>query len=103
VGFTGDFVSDCPFKLCSDSSNFDSAYFTDYTKFWSVLSGYWIGNLMRIPKMCLKQSFSHFKWVLQAILSFDCPFKLCFWQVKTLTPLFSQIIPNFGMFFQAIE
>jgi len=23
---------------------------------------------MRIPKMCLKQSFSHSKWVLQSIL-----------------------------------
>jgi len=30
---------------------------------------YWIGNLMRILKMCFKQSFSHFKWVLQPILS----------------------------------
>jgi len=24
---------------------------------------------MKIPKMCLKQSFSHLKWVLQSILS----------------------------------
>jgi len=24
---------------------------------------------MRIPKMCLKLSFSHYKWVLQVILS----------------------------------
>jgi len=24
---------------------------------------------MRIPKMCLKLSFSHYKWVLHAILS----------------------------------
>jgi len=24
---------------------------------------------MEIPKMCIKQSFSHFKWVLQSILS----------------------------------
>jgi len=30
---------------------------------------YWIGNLMKIPKMCLKESFSHSKRVLQAILS----------------------------------
>jgi len=30
---------------------------------------YGIENLMRIPKKCLKQSFSHCKWVLQMILS----------------------------------
>jgi len=28
---------------------------------------------MRIPKMCLKQPFSHSKWVLQAILSLTVP------------------------------
>jgi len=51
------------------SSNFDTAFFPDCSEFCSVFLGYWIGNLMRIPKMCLKQSFSHSKWVLQAILS----------------------------------
>jgi len=30
---------------------------------------FWIGNLVRIPKMYLKLSFSHYKWVLHAILS----------------------------------
>jgi len=30
---------------------------------------YWIGNVMRIPKMCLKQSFPPYNWVLQGILS----------------------------------
>jgi len=59
----------------SDSSNFDSAFLPDCTKFFERFSGYWLEKLMRIPKMCLKQSFSHSKWVLQAILS-DCPFKL---------------------------
>jgi len=53
----------------SGNSNFDTAFLTDCTKFCSDFLGYWIGNLMRIPKMCLKQSFSHSKWVLQAILS----------------------------------
>jgi len=50
------------------SSNFDTDFLLYYTKFYSVFSGYWIGNLMNIPKMCLKQSFSHSKWVLQVIL-----------------------------------
>jgi len=45
----------------SGSSNFVTAFFPDCTKFCSVFSGYWIENLMRIPKMCLKQSFSHSK------------------------------------------
>jgi len=25
----------------------------------------------------------------------DCPFKLCFWQLKTLTPRFYLTVPNF--------
>jgi len=44
-------------------------FFTDCTKFCSTFSSYWIGNLMRIPKMCLKQLFSNSKWVFQTILS----------------------------------
>jgi len=51
------------------SSNFDTAFFPDFTEFFSVFLGYWKANLMRIPKMCLKQSFSRSKCVLQAILS----------------------------------
>jgi len=53
----------------SGSSNFDTTFLPDCTKFCSVFLGYWIGNLMRISKMWLKQSFFHFKCVLQAILS----------------------------------
>jgi len=34
-----------------------------------TLDFYWKGNLITIPRMCLKQSLFHFKWVLQAILS----------------------------------
>jgi len=64
------------------SSNFDTAFLPDYTKFWYGFSGYWIGNLMKIRKMYSKQYFSYFKWVSSAILSFDCPFKLCFYQFK---------------------
>jgi len=43
------------------SFNFDINFLTDCTKFYKVFPGYWIGNLMRISKMCLKQSFSHYK------------------------------------------
>jgi len=53
----------------SGSSNFDTAFCPDCTKYCSVFSCCWIGNLIRIPKMCLKLSFSYSKWVLQAILS----------------------------------
>jgi len=52
----------------SGSSNFDTAFLPDCTKFCNVFLDYWIGNLMWIPKMCLKQSFSLSKWVLEAIL-----------------------------------
>jgi len=53
----------------SVSSNFDTAFLPDCTKFCRLFLGYWIGNLMEIPKMCLKQSFSLCKLVLKAILS----------------------------------
>jgi len=52
----------------SVSSNFDTAFLTDCTKFCSVFLDCWIGNLMRISKMCLKNSFSYSKSVLQSIL-----------------------------------
>jgi len=39
----------------SCNSNFDTAFLPDCTKFFSVFLGYWIGNLMEIPKLCLKQ------------------------------------------------
>jgi len=41
-------------NFVSDSSNFDTVFLLDYPNFCSVFLGYWIGNLMRIPKMCLK-------------------------------------------------
>jgi len=40
---------------CADSSNFDTAFFPDCTKFCSVFSCCLIGNLMGTSKMCLKQ------------------------------------------------
>jgi len=86
-------------KYISVSSNFDTAILLDCTESRSVLSGYWIGNLMRIQKMCLIQTFCHYKGVLQAILSFQTVFLA----VQTLTLLFSLIVPNFVVFFQAIK
>jgi len=53
----------------SGSSNFDTAFLLDCIKFCSVFSSCRIGNLMRIPKICLKQPFSHYNLILQAILS----------------------------------
>jgi len=38
----------------SVSSNFDTTFLPDCTKFFSNFLGYWIGNLMEISKMCLK-------------------------------------------------
>jgi len=58
-GFTGDFDLTVLSNCVSGSSNFDTTFLPDNTKFCSVCSGYWIGNLMRIPKMCLKVSFPH--------------------------------------------
>jgi len=52
----------------SDSLNFDTAFLADCTKFFSIFSDDWIGNLMQISKMCFKQSFSYSKWVLQGSL-----------------------------------
>jgi len=46
-------LSDC----VSGSSNFDTAFLSYCTKIWGVFTGYWIGNLMKISKMCLT------KWV----------------------------------------
>jgi len=50
-------------KCVSGSSNFDTVFLIACTKYCSVFIGYWIGNLIRILKMFLKQSFSHFKCV----------------------------------------
>jgi len=67
-------------NFISGSSNFDTAFLSDCTKFSTVFSGYWIGNLMRNSKMCLKKLVSYSKWVLQAILSLTVFSKLYFWQ-----------------------
>jgi len=51
------------------SSKFNTTFLLNCTKFCNVFLGYWIGNLMRIPNICLKYQFFYFKWILHAILS----------------------------------
>jgi len=62
-----------PSNSISGSSNLDTAFLLDCIKSFSVFSGYWIVNLMRISKMYLKRSFCYSKWVLQSILSMTVP------------------------------
>jgi len=90
-------LSNCVF----DSSNFDTTFHTGFTKFCSGFSGDWIGNLIRITKICLKQSFSHSKCVLQAILSQTVLSKYVS-SSSNLTSHFILAVPNFVEFFQVI-
>jgi len=85
----------------SVSSDFDTAFLPGCTKFCSVSPGYWIGNLMKIPKMCIKQSFFYSKTVLPAILSLTV-LSNCVSDFQTLTPLFSLTLSNFVEFFRVI-
>jgi len=71
VGLTYDVVPYCPSDLYFWQFKIMTPLFSLTVPNFYVFSGYWIGNLMKIPKSCLKQSFSHSKWVLQAILSLD--------------------------------
>jgi len=48
--------------------------------------------------MCLKQTFTHFKSVLQEILSLTV-----FLAVQTLTPLFSLTVLNFSVLFMSLD
>jgi len=69
VGLTGNFVLDCSFKLSFWQLKLLHHFsFWLYWIFWCFLC-HLIGNLMGMPKMCLKLSLSHSKSVLQAILS----------------------------------
>jgi len=54
---------------------------------------------MKIPKMYFKQSFSHSKWVLQAILSVTVYSN----GVQTLTPIFPLTVLNFVVLFYVIR
>jgi len=58
VGFTGNLTLTVLLNCVSGSLNFDTAFPIDWTKFCSVFLSYRIGNLLVIPKMYLKQSFS---------------------------------------------
>jgi len=52
--------------------------------------------------MCLKLSFCHPKWVLEAILSLTV-FQTVFQTVQTLTLLFFLTVPNFVVFFRLLN
>jgi len=86
----------------SVSSNFETDFFPDCTKFCSAFSGYWIGNLTRIPKMCLKQLFSHYKWFLHAILSLTV-FSNCGSVSSNFDTAFFPDCTKFCSVFQVIE
>jgi len=58
---------------------------------------------MRIPKLCLKQSFSHSKWGLQAILSLIVLSNSVSGSLNFDTPLFSLTVPNFVMIFRLFD
>jgi len=58
--FVTDYLLNCVF--CN--TNFDSVFLSDCNQFFSVFLDYVIGNLMRIPKMCLKLRLDDSKWVL---------------------------------------
>jgi len=82
----------------SSSSNLNIAFLRDCTKFCSILFlNYRIGNLMGIPKMCLKLSFSYYKWVLQAIL-FMTILSNCFSGSSNFNSTF---LPDYTKFFSA--
>jgi len=85
----------------SGSSNSDTAFLPDGTKFSAVFSDYWIGNLMRIPKMCLKQSFCQSKLGLQVILSLTV-FLNCVSGCSNFDTAFLLYCTKFCSVFQAI-
>jgi len=57
---------------------------------------------MRIPKTCLKQSFSYYKWVLQADLSLSVLSNCVFGSSNFDTAFLSLTVLNFAVFFQVI-
>jgi len=80
------------------SLHFDSAFFPDCTKLYNIFVGYWIGNLIRISKMCSKRFCGHYKWMLQAILT-QTVIKTVFLALESLTALFYQTVPTILLLF----
>jgi len=54
VGFIGDFVSDCPLTVFLSVQTLTPLFFLTVPNFCTIFSGCWIGNLMKISKICLK-------------------------------------------------
>jgi len=86
----------------SGSSNFDTTFLLDCTKFCSVFSGHLIGNLIRITKMCLKQSFSYSKRILPASL-FLTVFSNCVSDSSSFHTLFLADCTKFCSVYQSID
>jgi len=63
VGFKGRFVIDCLFKLCFYQFILWYCFSPWLYQILKLFLHYWIGNLMRIPKICLKMWFGHYKLV----------------------------------------
>jgi len=92
-------LSDCVLG----SLKFDTIFLFYCIKFCSVFSGYWIGNLMRILKMFFKQSFFHFKWILQTSLSLTV-FSDCVLGSLKFDTLFLSDCTKFGsVFFMLLD
>jgi len=82
VGFAGEFVPDSPFKLCSCSTNFDTAFLPDCTKFCSVLLRLLDRKLNEDSKNVLKLVIFSLQVGFTVDFLPDCTFKLCFCQFK---------------------
>jgi len=95
VCFTGNFVLDCPFKLCFWQIKFSTNFFPDFFEFCSGFSCHWKENLIKILKMCLKLSFFHSKCDLQVILSLIVLSK---W-VSGSSNFYTTFLPDFTQFF----
>jgi len=81
VGFTGDFVSKCPFKLCFCLFNFNPAFsltVPNFVVFFRLLDKKFIEDSKNVLKTVIFSLQVGYTGDFVA----DCPFKLCFCQFK---------------------
>jgi len=88
-------------NFVSGSSKFDMSLFYLTVPNFVFFLRYWIGNLIRILKMCFKQSFSYPKRDLQAILFLIVLSNCVSGSSNFDTSLFYLTVPNF-VFFEVI-
>jgi len=82
----------------SGSSNFDTGFSLTVPNCVVFFLGYWIGNLMDVPKMWLKQLISYSKWVLKVILSLTVLSNYIS-SSSNFDIVFSLTVPNLVVFF----